>query len=140
MVQRLAGAGDHVALGKLRHEAWWAGQGAEPQELLFSLWPVCVCAQLLSRVQLVVIPWTVAYQDPLSMEFSRQENWSGLPCSPPRHLPIPEIEPRSTELQVDSLLSESTKKFSGLVAAKLFSSLVCELLWASVSPFAQGRD
>ena len=74
------------------------------------------------------------------MGFSRQEYWSGLPCPPPGNLPIPEMEPKSPELQADSLLSEPTKKFSGLVAAKLFTSLVCELLWASVSPFAQGRD
>ena len=35
---------------------------------------------MLSRVQLFVTPWTVACQAPLSMEFSRQEYWSGLPC------------------------------------------------------------
>ena len=43
----------------------------------------CVCAQLLSRVQLFVIPWTMAYQVPLSMGFSR----SGLPFPPPGDLP-----------------------------------------------------
>ena len=37
-------------------------------------------------------PWTVAHQAPLSMEFSRQEYWSGLPCSPPGDLPNPGIE------------------------------------------------
>ena len=40
---------------------------------------VCVCVQLLSCVQLFVIPWTAAHQAPLSMGFSRQEYWSGLP-------------------------------------------------------------
>ena len=39
--------------------------------------------------------WTIASQTPLSMGFSRQEYWSGLPCSPPGHLPNPEIEPTS---------------------------------------------
>ena len=39
---------------------------------------VCVCAQSLSRVQLFATPWTAAHQSPLSMEFSRQEYWSGL--------------------------------------------------------------
>ena len=37
----------------------------------------------------------VACQAPVSMEFSRQEYWSGLPCPPPEDLPIPGIEPGS---------------------------------------------
>ena len=40
-------------------------------------------------------PWTAAHQGPLSMEFSRQEYWSGLPCSPLGDLPNPGIEPES---------------------------------------------
>ena len=39
--------------------------------------------------------WTIAHQAPLSMGFSRQEYWSGLPCPPPGDLPDPEIEPAS---------------------------------------------
>ena len=42
-----------------------------------------------------VTPWTVALQAPLSMGFSRQEYWSGLPCPPPGDLPHPGIEPKS---------------------------------------------
>ena len=42
-----------------------------------------------------VTPWTVAHQAPLSMGFSRQEYWSGLPCPPPGDLPDSGIEPRS---------------------------------------------
>ena len=60
-----------------------------------------------SHVQLLVIPWTVAHQAPLSMGFSRQEYWSGLPCPPPGDLPDPGTEPMSPvvpALQVDSLL------------------------------------
>ena len=64
----------------------------------------------LSRVRLFVTPWTVAHQMPLSIEFFRQEYWSGLPCPPPGDLPNPEIEPRSPTLQVDSLLSEPPGK------------------------------
>ena len=45
-----------------------------------------------SCVLLFVIPWTVAHQAPLSMGFSRQEYWSGLPCPPPGDLPDPGIE------------------------------------------------
>ena len=48
-----------------------------------------------SRVWLFVNLWTVAHPAPLSMGFSRQEYWSGLPCPPPWDLPDPEIEPSS---------------------------------------------
>ena len=53
------------------------------------------CPQSLSLVQLFVTPWTVAYQAPLSMEFSRQEYWSGLPFASPGDLPDPMIKPTS---------------------------------------------
>ena len=59
--------------------------------------------------------WTVALQVSLSMEFSRQEYWSGLPCPPPWHLPDPGIEPRSPTLLVDSLQSEPRSSPSSLV-------------------------
>ena len=55
----------------------------------------CVCAQSLSRVQLFATLWTLACQSPLSMEFSRQEYWSGLPFPPPGDLPDPGTEPMS---------------------------------------------
>ena len=48
-------------------------------------------------------PWTVVYQAPLSMGFSRQEYWSGLPFSSPEDVPEPQIEPGSPALQADSL-------------------------------------
>ena len=54
-----------------------------------------MCAKLPSHVQLFVTPWTVARQVPLSVGFSRQEYWSGLPCPPPGNLPDPGIEPVS---------------------------------------------
>ena len=53
-----------------------------------------------------VIPWTVAYQAPPSMEFSRQEYWSGLPFSSPGELPNPGLEPGSPALRADALPSE----------------------------------
>ena len=56
-------------------------------------------------------PWTIAYQAPLSMGFSRQEYWSGLPFPSPGDLPDPGIEPRSSALQSDSLPSEPPGKF-----------------------------
>ena len=58
----------------------------------------CVCAQLLSCVQLFATPWTVASQASLSMESSRQEYWSGLPFPTPRDLPDPGIELHSLSL------------------------------------------
>ena len=60
----------------------------------------------LSHVQLFVTPWTVAYQAPPSMGFSRQEYWSGVPLPSPGGLPNPGIEPRSPALQADALPSE----------------------------------
>ena len=64
----------------------------------------------LSCVWLSVTPWTVAHQAPPSMEFSRQEYWSGLSFPSPGDLPDPGIEPRSPELQADALPSEPPGK------------------------------
>ena len=58
----------------------------------------------LSSVQLFATLWTVASR-PLSMGFSRQGYWSGLPFSSPGGLPDPGIEPRSPALQADALTS-----------------------------------
>ena len=60
----------------------------------------------LSHVRLFVTPWTVAHQAPPSMEFSRQEYWSGLPLPSPGDLPNPGIEPGSPALWADALPSE----------------------------------
>ena len=66
--------------------------------------------KLLICVQLFVTPWTRAYQAPQSMEFSRQEYWSGLPFPSPGDLPNPGIEPGSPALQADALPSEPPGK------------------------------
>ena len=63
---------------------------------------------MLSHIQLFVTLWTVAHQAPLSMGFSKQEYWSGLPCPPPGDLLDPGIEPKSL--------------VSPAVAAKFFTS------------------
>ena len=57
----------------------------------------------LSCVRLFVTPWTVARQASLSMGFSKQEYWSGLPFPPPGDLPDPGIKLWSPALQADSL-------------------------------------
>ena len=59
-----------------------------------------------SHIWLFVTPWTVACQTPLSMRFSRQEYWGGLPFPTLGDLPDPGMEPRSPALQADSLLTE----------------------------------
>ena len=66
----------HVVTVQLRKIFLW---------VLWSVWYVCfLCAWSRSScVQFFVTPWTVARQAPLSMGFSRQEHWSGLPCPPP---------------------------------------------------------
>ena len=66
--------------------------------------------QSLSHVRLFVTPWTVAHQAPLSVEFSRQEYWSGLPFPFPGDLPNSGIKPGSPTLQADSLPSEPPGK------------------------------
>ena len=65
---------------------------------------------IISCVRLFVTPWTVAYQAPLSMGFSRQECWSGLPFPSPGDLPNPGIELSSPALQADALPSEPPGK------------------------------
>ena len=65
---------------------------------------VCMC--MFSHVRLIAIPWTVACQAPLSIEFSRQEYWSVLPFPTPGDLPYPRSNSHLLTLlprQVDSL-------------------------------------
>ena len=59
----------------------------------------------LSHVRLFATPWTVAHRAPLSMGFSRQEHWSGLPFLTPWDLPSPGIEPKSHALAGGFFLS-----------------------------------
>ena len=68
--------------------------------------PSLPSVKLLSRVRLFATPWTVYYQAPPSMGFSRQKYWSGLSFPSPGDLPDPGIEPRSPALQADALPSE----------------------------------
>ena len=69
--------------------------GSGPQLVLiefYLLTHACMCAQSLSCVQLFATPWTAVHQAHLSLGFSRQECWNGLPCPPPGDLPDPGIE------------------------------------------------
>jgi len=71
---------------------------------------VVVVVQSLSRVQLFATPWTIAHQAPLSMGFSRQEYWSGLPFPSAGDLPGPGIEPASPALAGGFLTTEPPGK------------------------------
>ena len=89
----------HVSALSLLHRV--LAQGASPQHQLFPLngyqsSVVCACLKShFSHVQLLAILWTIAPQVPLSMGFSRQEYWSGLPFPSPGDLPDPGIESSS---------------------------------------------
>ena len=66
-----------------------------------------LCERSITQcVQLFTTAGTVARQVPLSMGFSQEEHWSGLPFPSPGDLPDPGIEPGSPALQADTLLSE----------------------------------
>ena len=80
-----------------------------------------LCRAVLSHLWLFVTPWAVALQAPLSMEFSRQEYWSGLPFPPPGDLPNPGIKPGCPALQVVSLQSEPPGKPEEMCSDHLFS-------------------
>ena len=57
--------------------------------IISCLWWACVQGKLFSNIWLFATLWTIAHQVPLSIGFSKQEYWSGLPCPPPRDLPAP---------------------------------------------------
>ena len=79
-----------------------------------------------SLVRLFATPWTVAHQARLSMRFSRQEYWSGLPCPLPGDLPHPGIEPtslRSPALAGGFLTARANWKACGL-----------DVQWNSIQP------
>ena len=69
-----------------------------------------VCEGACSVISDSATLWTVPYQAPLSMEFSMQEYWVGLPFPSPGDLPDPGIEPRSPVLQADSFPVEPLGK------------------------------
>ena len=78
----------------------------------------------------LAIPWTVACQAPLSMGFSRQEYWNGLPFPFPGDLPDPGIEPGSPALQADSLLTELWGKPHTMISICFISMLLfLRIVW-----------
>ena len=77
---------------------------------MFIIVSTSLCEVIQSCPTLFVTPWTVTYQAPPSMGFSRQEYWSGLPFPSPGDLPDSGIEPRSPALQADALSPEPPGK------------------------------
>ena len=94
---------------------------------------------LLSCVRLFGTPWTVAYQAPPSMGFSRQEYWNGLPFPSPGDLPNPGIEPRSPAFQADTLTSEPPGKPNPLQWSCLEGPMDREVWWAAVHGVPKNR-
>ena len=84
---------------------------------------VRVKVKSLSHVRIFATQWTAACQVPLSMGFSRQEHWSGLPFPSPEDLPNPGIEPGSPALQADALTSEPPYLYYLPNSGKCFSHL-----------------
>ena len=87
-----------MSLNKLQ---WWTGRPDELQSM---------GSQRVRYNWVIELDWSVVHQAPLSMEFSRQEYWSGLPCPPTGDLPNPGIEPGLSTLQAESLPSEPPGK------------------------------
>ena len=86
---------------------------------MISIWVLCVCMCVLSRVPLFATPWTIVPQVPLSVEFSRQEYWSRLPF--PGDPPDPRIKPAS--LMPHELAREFFTTVSPAAAAAAAKSL-----------------
>ena len=104
------------------------------EQVVFLFWPdspsifwseVKVKVKLLSRVRLFATPWTTAYQVPLSMGFSRQEYWSGVPFPSPGDLPNPGIEPSLTHCR-QTLYRLSHQYPNFIILLEIFH------LWASI--------
>ena len=102
---------------------------------------LCVLS-LFSHVQLFVTPWTVACQAPLSMGFSRQEYWSGLPCPPPGDLPDPGIEPvpSMSPALAGRFFTTSATWEAPLPRASDANDLICVFTHVSVLDFPGGSD
>ena len=115
--------------------------------------PLCVTVFCIVRMRCAPLshsavsdsetPWAVARQAPLSMGFSRQEYWSGLPCPPPGDLLDPGTEPRSPALQVDfyRLSHKGSPGIRECIAGRFFTSWAAtEARWfEQLSPFIENK-
>ena len=84
---------------------------------------------MLSCVQLFMTSWTVAHQAPLSIEFSRQEYWSGLPFPPARDLPDPGVaENKYTD-------PKQIKSFVNILTRKKLMIVFFQYTWVTNMPY-----
>ena len=111
---------------------WVINLNCEKCRFIFRLLTTYYISELksLSHVRLFATPWTVAYQAPLSMGFSRQEYWSGLPFPSPEDLPDPGIEPGSPTQWADALPSEPPGKSTYCNKMEVISLLLLLLLFS----------
>ena len=104
---------------------------------------VCVCVCVCTHVRVLshsvmsdsATSWTVAHQAPLSVGFSRQEHWSGLPCPPPGDLPDSGTEPMSPTLAGGFLTTEATWKAPRMLIALILRNWHAEYFGASLHGF-----
>ena len=95
---------------------------------------VCECMlNCFSRIRLCTVLWTVAYQAPLSMGFSRQEYWSGLACPPPRAVPNPGIELAS--LTSPALACGFFTPSTTMLNSIWWLRQICYLMWGGITNF-----
>ena len=109
--------GELPSMGSHRvgHDGSDLAAAAAAEMIRYPMMKMKVKVKSLSRVRLLATLWTVALQAPLSMGFSRQEYWSGLPFPSPGDLPNPGIKPGSPALQADALSSEPPGKGSPIL-------------------------
>ena len=91
-------------------QGYWSGVPLPSPHYLGDVIYIYIVFLVTKSCLTLAIPWTVVHQASLSMGFSRQECWSGLPFPSPGDLPDPGIEPGSPALQADALLSEPPGK------------------------------
>ena len=92
------------------HPGAWTLGSSVLHDLLAKRPRVCVCAHTRSVMYDSAALWTAAHQAPLSMEFPRQESWSGLSFPSPGDLPGPGIKPTSPALAGGFFTSSATSK------------------------------
>ena len=123
-------------VGRLTHALIFTSYMVENLWIIYGIndvWYHLVCACMLSHfscVQHFAILWTVAFWTPLSLGFSRQEYWSGLPCPPLGDLPNQGIEPGSPALWADSLPTELWVK--GYANRKIRWKQVKKHIWKKI--------
>ena len=91
------------------------------------------------HVRLFATPWTIACQAPLSMEFSRQEYWGGLPCPPPGGLPNPRIKPASHVCHVGRWVLYHSRHLGSPLGTALGSSCAFYSVHPCISPVTVTR-